>query len=211
MVVVNYQSEVFNEGKLPSGIPLTYLLSQLDLSALVLKIEHHYYSLDLNQRFHYRVDLMLKLWIYKQYHQFTFRTVMEALTMSNLSFLLTETELKKYRKGMFKLPSPSALHHFITYRLGPEGVKFVMSQLGAAILHLLNIQSGKTKGLVGIIDSTPLIASRYSPYAVYNPHYETWMAKAHIISTDGYPLYMIFSEGTEDDGKYGHLLLNAAK
>ena len=190
---------------------MTYLLSQLDLSAVAQEIENHYYSPSVRKRFHYPVELMLKLWVYKRYRHLTFRTVIDSLTLNDLFYLLTNEELKKFNEGRFKLPSPSALHHFLTYRLGEYGMKFIMSQLGSELLHLLNIRPENAQGLVGIIDSTPLIASRYSPYAVYNPHYETWMAKAHIISTNGYPLYMFFSEGNEDDGKYGHFLVNEVK
>ena len=82
-----------------------------------------------------------------------------------------------------------------------------MFRLGQEILKKLNSLQTEEKGIIGVIDSTPLEASRYSPYAFFHPHYGIRMSKAHIFSACGLPIYLMFSEGNEDDGKYGHFLV----
>lgn len=211
MVRLNYHEDVFAEGETHYGVLQTYLLSQLDLSSIAQSIEKQYYSPIVNVRFHYRVELLLKLWIFMRYHKKTYRTVISSLTDEDLANLLTKEELEKFHQGKFSLPSPSTLHHFVVYRLKDEGIAHVSSLLGTAMMHHLKNNTSTPDGDEGIVDSTPLEASRYSPYATFNPHYKMWMAKAHIVSTAGYPLFMIFSEGAEDDGKYGHLLVNEVK
>ena len=211
MVSVSYTSDLFAEGASPYGVPLTFLLSQLDLSAIIADIEKTYYAPCLAHHFHYRPELMLKLWFFKQYHKLTFRNVIESLTDDDLFYLLTAKEWEEYKRHEFRLPSASALHYFMHNRLGEEGLTRIMFQLGKEILHYLNHHPELAKSQNAIIDSTPLEASRYSLYNAYNPYYGILMSKAHIISVEGYPLYCIFSEGTEDDGTYGHRLVHAIK
>lgn len=211
MVVTNYSNEVFSEdGESHYGVLQTYLLSKLDLTPLENEIKKRYYAKNIGRKFHYRIALLLKLWAYMRYHQLSYRTVLHNLTEEDLQNLLTTEEFKRIKTGEFSLPSPSTLHHFAMYRLGDEGLNFLMECLGSGILHQLKMNSN-SDGAYGIIDSTPVEASRYSQCATFNPHYNIYMSKAHIISTSGYPLYMIFSEGTEDDGKYGFKLLDAVK
>lgn len=79
------------------------------------------------------------------------------------------------------------------YRLGEEVFQEIM--------ELVGIQLVKTAGSAqeAIIDSTPLEASRYNSYALFNPHYQIKMDKAHIFHYGNYPLYMIYSDGTTND------------
>ena len=62
-----------------------------------------------------------------------------------------------------------------------------------------------------IIDSTPLVASRYCPNSLFNPHYQVKMDKAHILNLGAYPFFMIHSEGTENDKPYAHFLIQIAE
>jgi len=55
------------------------------------------------------------------------------------------------------------------------------------------------KERVGIIDSTPIEASRYDGYAPFHPHYQVKMDKAHIFHLGPYPLTMVYSNGTDAD------------
>jgi hypothetical protein len=61
-----------------------------------------------------------------------------------------------------------------------------------------------------IVDSTPLEASRYSGCSVLNPHSGIVLDKAHILHLGNYPLFLIHSEGNENDKPYGEQLLEIA-
>ena len=67
--------------------------------------------------------------------------------------------------------------------------------------NLLGVQLVKAAGKAedGIIDSTPLEASRYNKYALFNPHYQIKMDKSHIFHYGNYPLYMLYCGGTTND------------
>ena len=91
------------------------------------------------------------------------------------------------------MPNPATLHHFVKYRLGVEGVERLMHLVGEAIV--LGAQNER----VGIIDSTPVEASRYDRYALFHPHYQVKMDKAHIFHLGPYPLTMVYSNGTDAD------------
>ena len=67
------------------------------------------------------------------------------------------------------MPNPATLHHFVKYRLGVEGVVRLMHLVGEAIV--LGAQNER----VGMIDSTPIEASRYDRYALFHPHYQVKM------------------------------------
>ena len=79
------------------------------------------------------------------------------------------------------------------YRLGVEGVERLMHLVGEAIVLWAQ------KERVGIIDSTPIEASRYDRYAHFHPHYQVKMDKAHIFHLGQYPLTMVYSNGTDAD------------
>jgi hypothetical protein len=91
------------------------------------------------------------------------------------------------------LPNPATLHSFVKYRLGVEGVERLMHLVGEAIVLWAQ------KERVGIIDSTPIEASRYDRYALFHPHYQVKMDKAHIFHLGPYPLTMVYSNGTDAD------------
>jgi len=93
-------------------------------------------------------------------------------------------------KAGYLLPNPATLHNFVKYRLGVEGVERLMHLVGEAIVLWAQQE------MVGIIDSTPIEASRYDRYALFHPHYQVKMDKAHIFHLGPYPLTMVYSKVT---------------
>lgn len=201
---IDYSGELFDNFEVTSGIPLSFLLSKLYFDELVIEIQNRYYSEQISQRFHYPIELMLKLCILKCFRKVSFRLLPFTLTDEDCEYLFPQTPVK----DLTRIPSPSTIHHFVNYRLKAEGMKFVMDFVGKQIVHLLNLQNRNEK-LPLIIDSTPLEASRYSKISPKNPYYGIPMDKAHIVSMGGYPAYMIFSGGLESDVSYAHLLIDA--
>ena len=82
-------------------------------------------------------------------------------------------------------------------------MEVLMFLISKKIVHFLKSETEV------IIDSTPLVASRYCPNSLFNPHYQVKMDKAHILNA--YPLFMIHSEGTENDKTYAHFLIQIAE
>jgi len=182
------------------NVELSFLLRYCSFKQIAAQIEVKHYSLT---HFHYSVELMIKLLIIKCYRKVSFRKLMYTLTDYDLENLLTDEQIKA---GMH-LPSGKTVHHFLCYRLGHDGVKYLMTEIGKEIVKHLNFLHRREDRLDIIIDSTPLEASRYSD-ADYNPHYKIQMSKAHIISAHGYPIYMRYSEGNEGDAPYGRMLIH---
>lgn len=188
---------IFENGIVPDGMSISWLMSQLDISDISRIIEQNYYSPNVHEYFHYPVDFMIKLVVVTFYRRIAFRHISVKLTEEDLDYLLP-------KNATYSLPSGSTLHHFIKYRLGEEGAELLMFSVGKKIAHFL-----QNKDL--IIDSTPLEASRYSKNSSFNPHYEIKMDKAHILHMMNYPLYMSHSDGNENDLKYGQYLIDIAQ
>jgi len=93
---------------------------------------------------------------------------------------------------LYKVPSGSALHHFVKYRLGIGGIDEIMVLVGRELVKNTTLRVAKT-------DSTPLEASRYNKYADYNPHYECKMDKAHITMIGTWPVFMTHTSGNAGD------------
>ena len=201
VITVDYSQYLFAENGNPEGIPITYLLSRLDLKTSAKKIETLCYA---PNHFHYPVDLMLKLLIIKCYRKVSYRVLNATLTDEDLLYLFSHDQLK----AGISLPSPKTLHHFLHYRLGEKGLEDLMISIGKELTRHLNYHHRDDDGSTIIIDSTPLVASRYSTVSPFNPHYRIFMDKAHIVSADGYPLAMIFTGGNENDSPYGRELVS---
>jgi hypothetical protein len=149
-------------------------------------VEEHHYS---DKVWHYRYDpeLMIKLAIIKCFRRRSYEKTILSLTAEECIILeVPEVEDK------FKLPSPKTLHHFVKYRIGEEGFENIMRIVGKMIVEMV-------KSSNGIVDSTPIEASRYDKHADFNPHYRIKMYKAHIFHYERYPLYFIFTEGNAND------------
>jgi len=199
--IVNHKQQLFESCNDQEILPLSILLKYLCLSKLADEIEKKYYSKD---HFHYPVELMLKLLIIMRYRKLSFRKVTSSLSEEDIECLFTPEQMRNNNS----LPSGKTLHHFVYYRLGTEGLKEVMTKLGEEMTRYLNLRHLSDAGLRLIIDSTPFEASRYSKYSPYNEHYKIHMDKGHIISGDGYPLFMIFSGGNENDAPHGRDLID---
>ena len=68
--------------------------------------------------------------------------------------------------------------------------------------------------ITGSVSISSRIVSRgiSSPNSLFNPHYQVKMDKAHILNPGGaYPLFMIHSEGKENDKPYAHFLIKIAE
>ena len=110
----------------------------------------------------------------------------------------------KDRNGYYCLPAHSTLHHFVKHRLKSEGFEALMHIIGSIICR----DSGET---IGIIDSTPLEASRYNADAAYNPHYQCKMDKAHIFHLGEFPIACCTSGGNEADSVHASSLIQTVK
>ena len=189
---------IFNNGVIPPDMSICWLMSQLNISDIVRKIEQTYYSPHLRDYFHYPIDFLIKLTVVMTYRRIAYRHIRRKITEEDLSHLLPA-------KSPLWLPSPSTLHYFVKYRLGEEGMEVLMFLISKKIVHFLKSETEV------IIDSTPLVASRYCPNSLFNPHYQVKMDKAHILNLGAYPLFMIHSEGTENDKPYAHFLIQIAE
>ncbi len=146
-----------------------WLMSQLNISDIVRKIEQTYYSPHLRDYFHYPIDFLIKLTVVMTYRRIAYRHIRRKITEEDLSHLLPP-------KSPLWLPSPSTLHYFVKYRLGEEGMEVLMFLISKKIVHFIKSETEV------IIDSTPLVASRYCPNSLFNPHYQVKMDKAHILN-----------------------------
>jgi hypothetical protein len=170
----------------PGDTSICEYLCYLDISSIVKYVEEHHYS---DKVWHYRYDpeLMIKLAIIKCFRRRSYEKTILSLTAEECIILeVPEVEDK------FKLPSPKTLHHFVKYRIGEEGFENIMRIVGKMIVEMV-------KSSNGIVDSTPIEASRYDKHADFNPHYRIKMYKAHIFHYERYPLYFIFTEGNAND------------
>ena len=185
---------IFEDGIVPDGTSICWLMSQLNLKDIADSIEKEYYVQGSKNYFHYPVELMIKLFVVVMYRRIPFRYVQSKLTGEDIAHLLP-------RNAPYSLPSGTTLHHFIKYRLGEDGVEELMFRIGKKIAQHLHDEE------CAIIDSTPLNASIHSTCCLFNPHYKIKMDKAHILSLGDYPLFMIHSKGTQNDMVNGKYLL----
>ena len=146
---------IFNNGVIPPDMSICWLMSQLNISDIVRKIEQTYYSPHLRDYFHYPIDFLIKLTVVMTYRRIAYHHIRRKITEEDLSHLLPA-------KSSLWLPSPSTLHYFVKYRLGEEGMEVLMFLISKKIVHFLKSETEV------IIDSTPLVASRYCPNSLFN-------------------------------------------
>jgi hypothetical protein len=181
------------------GTPITLFLSRTSLSSLVESIEQDYYQMDV-PRFRYPTSIMLKLVAVKCFRKLSYARTIQFLTLQDCVHL----DMPRDETG-FRIPHPATLHHFVKYRLGTDGVKSMMNLLGTTLVKEL------PDAKVGIVDSTPLEASRYDKYAPFNPHYTIRMDKAHIFHLGQFPLAMVYSGGLDADSTHLPSLISVVK
>lgn len=142
---------------------------------------------------------MLKLVIVKFFRKTSYGNTLQMLTDQDCRYLGLPWTTDGYI-----IPAKSTLHHFVKYRLKEEGVKRLMEIVGSLICKA----SGEH---AGIMDSTPVEASRYDKYAEFNVHYEFKMYKAHIFHLGDIPLFCSFSEGNSSDSTHAIGLINSVE
>ena len=64
---------IFNNGVIPPDMSICWLMSQLDISDIVRKIEQTYYSPHLRDYFHYPIDFLIKLTVVMTYRRQAYR------------------------------------------------------------------------------------------------------------------------------------------
>lgn len=171
-------------------IPVTKLLEEMDFFRIESEL-HEHLNYAHSRRWIYPPILLLKLLIVLTFRKKSFRRLVSSLTCEDCIALGIEED----KDGIFHIPSASNVHDFAYNRLG-EGFLSKLMMLNGSIASE-NIQNGN-----GMVDSTPIEASRYDKYAQYNPHYRINMYKMHIFHIDDFPLYEIFSDGNEHDAPY---------
>lgn len=181
------------------GISICFLLSQLFLDSLRGQILEKYYCAE-HKRFRYDPILLLKLALVRNFRRTTYKSITFSISIEDCESL----DIPKIG-GKFRIPAGSTVHHFVKTRLGVEGFNDIMAYLAKEIRKFLPDE-------VGIIDSTPNEASRYDPFANFNPHYRIKMYKSHILHLGDAPLLMVFSDGNCSDMTYVRpLITNAAQ
>lgn len=183
---------------LPNRLSISQYLQHIDLYQLVQYLDQNCYKTGGN---HFRYDplIMLKLVVVKFYRQQSYRDTLSSLSDEDCRYLGLP-----WKDDRFAYPAPSTLHHFVKYRLKVEGFEMLMTLLGKIFCR----DSGKS---VGILDSTPVEASRYDQYAVFNPHYRCKMYKAHIFHLGNFPVFCCFSGGTASDSTYASNLIQGVE
>lgn len=184
--------------RIPIRIPISQYLQHIDWYFLVKYVEHTCYKRRGN---HFRYDplIMLKLVVVKFYRQQSYRDTLSSISDEDCRYLGLP-----WSDDGFAYPAPSTLHHFVKYRLKEEGFEMLMTLIGKMFCR-------DAKTTAGIMDSTPLEASRYDQYAEFNPHYRCKMYKAHLFHLGNFPVFCCFSGGTEPDSTYASALIKGVK
>lgn len=119
--------------------------------------------------------------IVKTFRQLSYRRLVSSLTKDDCGFL----GINEIEPGIFSIPSASILHDFAYNRLGPDGIMAIMDSNGVQICQ--SIRNG-----TGMIDSSPVEASRFDKNARFNSHYNCKMYKMHIFHLNDIPLFHLF-------------------
>ena len=74
---------IFNNGVIPPDMSICWLMSQLDISDIVRKIEQTYYSPHLRDYFHYPIDFLIKLTVVMTYRRIAYRHIRRKITQED--------------------------------------------------------------------------------------------------------------------------------
>lgn len=173
-----------------SFIPISKLLGEMDLSHIE-RVLLEYLNYAQRRKWEYPPIVLFKLLMVKTFRQLSYRRLVSTLTRDDCEFL----GINEIEPGIFSIPSASTIHDFAYNRLGPDGLKAIIYSNGVQICH--SIRNG-----TGMIDSSPVEASRYDKYARFNSHYGCKMYKMHIFHLNDIPLFHLFSEGNDHDTPY---------
>lgn len=111
---------------------------------------------------------------------------------------LADLGMPRGPKGRYICPGHSWISTFKN-RVYPKFKKDFEKEVAEAVMEEARSRNGGR--LVFTVDSTPLIASRYSKWAAFNGHYRVHMAKSHMIMANGVPLYFLFTNGNAGDNE----------
>lgn len=170
--------------------PISKLLGGMKLFQLELVL-HEHLNYPHRHKWEFPPILLFQFLIVKTFRQLSYRRLVSSLTKDDCEFL----GINEIEPVIFSIPSASTLHDFAYNRLDPDGLKAIMLSNGIQICQ--SIRNG-----TGMIDSTPVEASRYDRYARFNSHYNCKMYKMHIFHLNDIPLFHLFSEGNEHDTPY---------
>jgi len=174
---------------LPNRTSICQYLQYVDLYHIERYVTEHCYKIG-GERTIYDPLVMLKLMIVKFFRNASYADTLQSLTDQDCRDL----GLPWTTEG-FIVPAKSTLHHFVKYRLKEEGVKHLMEIVGSLICRA-------SSGHAGIMDSTPVEASRYDKYADFNVHYGVKMYKAHIFHLGNIPVFCHFTNGSASDSTH---------
>ena len=171
-------------------VSISTLLGKMDLTQIEIEL-HNHLNYSQTRKWLYSPILLFKLLIVHSFRKQSYRKFIKSLTLEDCIAL----GIPEIEPGRYHIPSASNLHDFAYNRLRLDGFKKIMYLNGTIACQ--SIQNGH-----GMVDSTPIEASRYDKYAEYNPHYTCRMYKYHIFHLNNFPLYGIFSEGNAHDSPY---------
>ena len=171
-------------------VPITELLAEMNFSRIEREL-HEHLNYAHGRKWVYPPILLYKLLLVLAFRKQSYRRLVKSLSTEDCLAL----GIQKNENGQFLIPSPSNIHNFAYNRLGLEAFYKIMNVNGTLACQI--IQNGH-----GMVDSTPIEASRYDKYAKYNPHYSCKMNKMHIFHLNEFPLYEIFTDGNVHDAPY---------
>jgi hypothetical protein len=171
-------------------VPITEILKNLKISEIESTLLNHLNYAQC-RKWIYPPILLFKLLIVYAFRKCSYRRLISSLTVEDCLAL----GIQEIEPGKFLIPTASNIHDFAYNRVGLDGFKKIMETNGSVACQ--HIRNG-----TGMVDSTPIEASRYDKFAVYNPHYKCKMHKMHIFHINQFPLYEIFSEGNDNDAPY---------
>ena len=129
--MVSFEDECgtrFLDGIIEEGTTITKLLSHVDLIPVEKHIETKYYA-KTGRRFCFDVGIMVRLVVVKSFRDLSFRKTLYSLTDEDCRYLRIPEINREFR-----IPSPSAFHAFVKYRLGEEGFRKIMELVAQTIL-----------------------------------------------------------------------------
>ena len=179
-----YNLELNLNSIIKDGGSIYQFLSFLKIDNIVKDIEKEYQRTP-----QYHVKGMLMLAIAYHIYDIGYKKTLKKLSQIDKTILNFKTE---------KIPSSSKLCDFVTNQITETKLEKMMLEIA---LMLYKIIDAKVWIKIANFDSTPIEASRYDKYALYNPHYKCKMYKGHIMMFGTVPLFMKFTDGTTNDKK----------
>ncbi len=177
-----YNLELSLDSIIKNGGSIYEFLSFLNIDNIIMNIEKQY-----KRKPQYHVKGMIMLSIAYHYYDIGYKKTLKKLSTFDKDILNFKDR---------KVPSSSKLCDFVTKQISENILEEIMLEIA---LMLYKIIDAKVWIKIANFDSTPIEASRYDKYAVYNPHYKCKMYKGHIMMFGTIPLFMKFTHGVTND------------